>query len=504
MIRITPDYSATLPYSLWTADQVKRAEPKLAAQAQVSLYQLMLLAGTNGFALLRQRWPQAQHLLIIAGGGNNGGDALVIAKLAIEVGMQVSLLVHGDVSRFPAEAAQAWQELSLQQLTQINTLSEAPKDIDVVVDGLLGAGLKGHVRDDAAQLINELNLLELPILALDIPSGLSADTGQALGCALKCDATITFIGVKQGLLTAQAANYCGKLYYSSLGLDSVLQEHEPKSCQRSDYSKLRGLLPKRSRTAHKGMFGRVALFGGDLGTPGAIRMAGEACQRVGAGLVTVISQPENLPIILSGRPELMARGVHIDDEAIVTQFLQATDVHVLGPGLGQSQWSHWLFNHVIASDALLVLDADGLNLLAKSPLERRNWVLTPHPGEASRLLGCSVADIEDDRFSAALEIASKYQAVTLLKGAGSIVASPSGEVRVLNVGNPGMASGGMGDVLSGMIAGLLAQHLPMFESVCLAVCLHGQAADCAAKDGERGMLASDLFAHIRVLVNPEN
>lgn len=464
----------------------------------------MLLAGTNGFSLLRQRWPQAQHLLIICGGGNNGGDALVIAKLAIEAGMQVSLLVHGDVNKFPKEAAQAWQELPRQQLTQIESLSEAPKDIDVIVDGLLGAGLKGHVRDDAAQLINELNLWELPILALDIPSGLSADTGQPLGCALTCDATITFIGVKQGLLTAQAANYCGQLYYSSLGLDSVLGEFEPTDCKRSDYSKLHGLLPKRSRTAHKGMFGRVALFGGDIGTPGAIRMAAEASQRVGAGLVTVISQAENLSIILNSRPELMARGVSIDDEAIVQQFLKATSVHVLGPGLGQSDWSKWLFSQVVASDKLLVLDADGLNLLAKSSLERQNWVLTPHPGEASRLLDCSVADIENDRFGAVREIASKYQAVTLLKGAGSLVASPSGEVRVLNVGNPGMASGGMGDVLSGMIAGLLAQHLPMFEAVCLAVCIHGSAADRAAKDGERGMLASDLFAHIRVLVNPEN
>lgn len=504
MIQSTADYSATLPYSLWTAEQVKHYEPILAEQAQVSLYDLMVKAGTSGFSLLRQHWPKAKRILILAGGGNNGGDALVIARLAIEANLHVSLYMHGTIEKLPDEARQAWQALSSSQCTHIDSLTTCEPSFDVVVDGLLGAGLQGQIRDKALQVIHTINDWGLPVLSLDVPSGLSANTGRALGGAIHAAVTLTFIGLKQGLMTGQACEFCGQVYYSPLGLEHHLAQLEGGNIYRLDYAQLTHLLPPRQRGAHKGHFGRAVLLGGDRGTPGAIRLAAEGCQRVGAGLVEVLTHDTHLPIILNGRPELMAHGVAVEQQALVKARLQASSVAILGPGLGQSNWSKWLFAQAINCDCPLVVDADGLNLLAQSPQVRSQWILTPHPGEAARLLNCSVAEVEQDRFAAVLAIAERYQAITLLKGAGSLVAAPNGQVRVLNVGNPGMASGGMGDVLSGIIGGLLAQHIPLFDALCLAVCVHGTAADVAAKQGERGMLASDLLPHIRALVNPEN
>lgn len=498
----TDDFTATLPYSLWTAEQVKQAEPQLAQAAGTTLQILMQRAGESAYHLLRQRWPDAKRLLIIAGGGNNGGDALIVAQLACRDGLSVELLLHGDPSRFPDEAANAWQQLQGYSYRTIDHLQHAGP-CDLIVDGLLGSGLKGIVREDAKALITAMNDHAAPVLALDIPSGLSADTGQPLGAAVEAAATITFIGLKRGLITGQAPRYCGPLFYSDLGLHEVLANWPNTGCNRMSYEILTQWLPARSKVAHKGNFGRVALFGGDYGTPGAIRLAGEACQRVGAGLIEVLTRPEHVFVVLSGRPELMARGLTDEPQDELIAATERASVLVAGPGLGQSVWSKAIFQQVIASDKPLVLDADGLNLLAQSPQPRGNWVLTPHPGEAARLLDCTTGDIEADRYQAAIALAQRYQAIVVLKGAGTIIASAQGQLATLNVGNPGMASGGMGDVLSGMIGGLIAQHLPLFEATCLAVSIHGNAADRAALQGERGMLAGDLLPEIRALVNPE-
>ncbi|CAG8998710.1 MAG: Bifunctional NAD(P)H-hydrate repair enzyme Nnr [Candidatus Celerinatantimonas neptuna] len=502
MVNITDDFTATLPYSLWTAEQVKQAEPQLAEQGKISLDQLMERAGTGSYHLLRCHWPDARRLLIIAGGGNNGGDGLVVARLAAEQGFTVELLLHGDPVHFPNEASCAWQKLQGANVRMLDTLSQAGP-CDVVIDALLGSGLKGAVRSDCIDLITQMNALNSPVLALDIPSGLSADTGQPLGIAVKATATITFIGIKQGLLTGQAAAYCGDILYSNLGLSKPLENWHKGRVQRGDYARFKKWLPFRSVIAHKGYFGRVVLLGGDYGTAGAIRLAGEACQRTGAGLIEVLTRPEHLSIVLSGRPELMAHGLTLTDQVQLSRSIQQASVLVVGPGLGQSDWSKWLWQYALESDKPLVLDADGLNLLAQEPKARGNWILTPHPGEAARLLACQVRDVEQDRFAAAIKIARRYDAVVVLKGAGTIVATPDEQCYVLAVGNPGMASGGMGDVLSGIIGGLLAQHVPAVDAACLAVCLHGEAADRAAVNGQRGMLAGDLLPEIRVLVNPE-
>jgi ADP-dependent NAD(P)H-hydrate dehydratase / NAD(P)H-hydrate epimerase len=259
-------------------------------------------------------------------------------------------------------------------------------------------------------------------------------------------------------------------------------------------------LPSRAQDAHKGNFGHVLAIGGDLGFGGAIRLAGEAALRVGAGLVSVATRTEHVLALNAARPELMASGVGGPQE--LEALLQRASVIALGPGIGQRAWGHALWHTAIAARKPTVLDADGLNLLAREPVSLpANIVLTPHPGEAARLLGCDTQEIARDRFAAVRALARRHQAVAVLKGAGTLVATPLGEVAVCPWGNPGMASGGMGDVLTGVVAGLLAQGLDAYRAACIGVALHARAGDIAARAGVCGLLASDLFGPLRRLRN---
>lgn len=262
---------------------------------------------------------------------------------------------------------------------------------------------------------------------------------------------------------------------------------------------LQQLLKPRARTASKTDFGHVLVIGGDRGMAGAVRMAGEATARVGAGLVSIATRPEHITVISSTRPELMAHGVKTAKE--LSPLLKRATVLVLGPGLGQSTWSQQLFKKVLSAPQPKVVDADALNLLAKKPVLRSDWILTPHPGEAARLLKSTPEKIQQDRITAALQLQKKYGGVIVLKGADTIVVGNDHKPKICNAGNPGMASGGMGDVLTGIIAGLIAQGLPLQLAAELSVCLHAAAGDLAAKEGERGLLALDLMPYLRKLVN---
>jgi len=258
-------------------------------------------------------------------------------------------------------------------------------------------------------------------------------------------------------------------------------------------------LPRRKRDAHKGDCGHVLVVGGELGYSGAVIMAGEAALRVGSGLVSIATRAEHAGFLNLYRPELMCHGVETSEQ--LSALLAKADVVVVGPGLSQSDWAKALFHAAISSGKPTVVDADGLNLLAAAPTAKTYWVLTPHPGEASRLLNCATAAIQHDRFAAALSLQANYGGVAILKGAGTLIASGH-QLAVSNTGNPGMASGGMGDVLSGVIAGLLAQGLSLQDAAQQGVYIHGLAADLAAeKGGERGLLASDLMPYLRLLVN---
>ena len=277
---------------------------------------------------------------------------------------------------------------------------------------------------------------------------------------------------------------------------------KPVSDNSSPVAQLRwtqSALPPRDPVAHKGDFGHVLVVGGDHGMSGALRLAGEASLRTGAGLVSAATRADHAAMVSATRPELMSHGV--ESVAVLTPLLRRATVLVVGPGLGQGEWGRKLFSAVLDSSLPMVVDADALNLLAAEPLRRDNWILTPHVGEATRLLQQSVEQVQTDRLKTAAALQQKYGGVVVLKGAGTVVVDNSGEISVCSEGNPGMASGGMGDVLTGVIAGLLAQGCSLGEAARQGVCLHAHAADIAAEDGQRGLLASDLFPVLRRLLD---
>ncbi len=485
---------------LFAAEQIKLLEQLVMGQLQLSAFDLMERAGAAAFKLLRQRWPLAHNILVFCGKGNNGGDGYVLARLAKEQGLNV--LVHhlrdrGNLPEAASEALQRCLMAGVDVRTYVEGDSLRP---DVVVDALLGIGLRGEVAADYARYIEVINQMPCPILAIDVPSGINADTGTVGAAAVRATATITFMAYKLGLVTGKAAECSGELHFESLGTTHDMLTQLPYTAETLSTQILSESLSRRAKNAHKGDFGHVLVLGGNTGMAGAVRMAGEAAARVGAGLVSVATRKEHAAIIAAMRPELMCHG--IEDAAELEPLFAKATVLVLGPGLGQDQWAQRLLAKTLKAPQPKVLDADALNLLAKSPAQQANWVLTPHPGEAARLLNCTVAEIEENRYLSVRRLQAAFGGVAVLKGVGSLVQSESEVTGVCLAGNPGMASGGMGDVLGGAIGGLLAQGLALEAAARMGVLIHSIAADTAAQPlGERGLLASDLMLELRKQVN---
>ncbi|GEA62266.1 NAD(P)H-hydrate dehydratase [Vibrio comitans] len=490
-------------YRLYSPQQIKRSEPKAAELAGITLYQLMERAGLAAFERLQSMLPNAGRILVCCGSGNNGGDGFVVARLALELGYEVNVFQPSYCESNTEDSAKAKQKW-LSHGTIISSNIEELAHYDLIVDGLLGTGLTGDVRDNLAEVIRALNDSKLPILSLDIPSGLHADTGKILGDAVDATATVTFIGNKRGLVTGQSRDTVGELYIADLGVESEFKGLETELACIFDKNEAQGRLPRRKHTSHKGNCGRTLLVGGHEGTGGAIIMAAQASARVGAGLISVMAHQDTVIPLLTRQPEVMSItvGKEGDDERVIAGMHSAT-VIALGPGLGTDDWSKSLFKLCIEQAKPKVIDADGLNLLAQSNSYHNlsEGILTPHPGEAARLLGCPVQEIEQDRYTAIEKIQAKYQCVVLLKGAGTLICD--GQMTyVITAGNSGMASGGMGDVLTGVIAGLLSQGLKPIDAACLGAWLHSTAADnIARQSGKIGMLATDLLAEIRSLIN---
>ena len=374
-----------------------------------------------------------------------------------------------------------------------------------MVDALFGTGLSRPLAGAPAAAIAAMNASRAPIVSVDVPSGLDADTGGTRGAAVRASLTVTFIAPKRGLHTGAGPEHCGHVECDALGVPGALLDRVPATAAALDYATLAGhaLLGPRPRGAHKGHHGHVLVVGGERGYAGAVRLAAEAAARVGAGLVSVATREAHASAICAARPEIMSRGVE-NAEALAELAGRAT-VTAIGPGLGRGRWGEWVLERTLAAaSGRLVIDADGLNLLAAagaSAPRREDWVLTPHPGEAARLLGVSGAEVQADRFAAAAAIRRRYGGVCVLKGAGTLVDAGRGAVGVCLNGNPGMATGGTGDVLTGVIAGLAAQGIGLPAAAALGVCIHGEAGDRAARAGERGLLAGDLVPELRGLVN---
>ena len=487
---------SSVPVSLYSAEQVRLLDAAaIKTMGQVDGYGLMREAGQASVRVMRQRYPDVERVTVCCGGGNNGGDGYVVAEILHRAGVKVQLLVLVDPAKLSGEAKQAMEDAVAEGVTLERWTEQTTIEGQLIVDALLGTGLKGEVRQPFSGIIEAINQSDQPVLALDIPSGLSADKGLYLGCAVKADSTITFIGIKKGLLTGQACDYVGDLWFDDLKVPNEIYEAQTASAERINLSQAANWLSPRQKSSHKGDFGRVLVVGGDFGFGGAAIMSAEAAYSAGAGLVTCATQGPHVIAGLSRAPDIMYRDA--EQRSVLLELLERADIVVLGPGLGQNPWGQMCFHECINSGKPLVLDADGLNLLAASDSKTlpENSVITPHPGEAARLLKKSTYEIVSDRYAAVEALSEKYKCSALLKGFGTLIKG-IGSTPVAVVaehGNPGMAKGGMGDVLSGIIGALLAQGMTSNQAAQLAACWHAGAADeFAQSQGETSVVASRL------------
>lgn len=489
-----------LPDDLYTAEQIRELERIADNDYGLSSSNLMIRAGASALMLLKQQWPDAKRILVISGIGNNGGDGFELARQATVDGYQITVLQVGGKKTLTKTAAAAKDALLLTG-TKIQHFQGKLPSADVIVDAIFGTGINRAVEGEASTIIKAINKTkQAPVLSIDIPSGLQADTGNALGTTINATLTLSFIGLNLGLFTGHGPSYCGKIFFDSLDIPSTIYDHLAPVARRINLEKESGRLAPRERTGHKGLYGHLLIIGGDHGMSGAARISAEAGARVGAGLISIATRATHSLLLNLTRPELMCHGV--EDAKNLEPLLGSANALTLGPGLGQDDWGETLFKKAIETGLPMVVDADALNLLSKNPQHRDHWVLTPHPGEAARLLNCTSAEVQSDRFNAVQQLQAIYGGITVLKGAGTLIYSGETTIRLSSSGNPGMGSGGMGDVLAGVIGGLLAQGFSLTDAACVGVALHGMAGDKAAEQGgERGMLAMDLMPHLRLLSN---
>ena len=446
-----------------------------------------------------------QRILILAGPGNNGGDALVAARHLREWGRQVTLVFTGEAGRLPQDARQALAQWQSVGGTVIPELPDGGQ-WDAAIDGLFGIGLNETrlLAESYRQLIRQINQLNLPVLALDIPSGLLSDSGRVPDVAVKAAITTTFIALKPGLLTHDGCDYCGKIMVCDLELDAAALI-PPQNWQLDRAGIAQRLPSPRRANSHKGTYGSLGILGGATGMIGAALLAGRAALKLGAGRVYLgLLAQEDVPVVDSVQPELMLRS---PSDFFNPDFLEGL---VIGPGLGSEIAACICLERALQTCLPLVLDADALNLIAQhtelsSTLQARKApaILTPHPAEAARLLNTSVTEIQRNRLEAARNLAREFNCAVVLKGAGSICAFPNGHCHFNTSGNPGLSSAGTGDVLSGFLGALLVQGLLPENALLLAVYLHGAAADVLLKqqNGPLGMVASEIIPAARNLLN---
>ena len=490
---------------------------------------LMETAGSAIVRVIERHYPTCQRIGIFAGKGNNGGDGIVIARQLAHVGRDVRVFLVSPPDSFTGEAQlnlQIAKNLGLrieEILTGIAFESDTSRDsntflnhiagCELLVDAILGTGLRGDVRDPIATVINAINRLPIPILSVDLPSGLDADTGHPLGTCVRADRTVTIGLPKRGLLMHPGAELAGKLEVVDIGFPEQVVDAQDIKVNWTSATQAVQWMPPRPLSSHKGNYGRVLVVAGSIGMTGAAALASEAALRAGAGLVT-LATPRHLNPILEGLlpevmtlplPETDARSLAASATSAILEFAEKTkSILAIGPGLSQHpetvSFVHQLIreNQERGLDLRMVIDADGLNALAQAretiSLLDSEAVLTPHPGEMARLTNTAVSILEKDRIGTAQQFASKYGVTLVFKGAPTVTSDPNGNLWVNSTGNPGMATGGMGDVLTGIIAGLMAQGIPSESAAALGVYIHGLAGDIAAERlGMHGLTASDVL-----------
>lgn len=492
------------PSSLvYTPEQVRLLDRIAIEECGIPGYELMTRAGRFVFDLCRAQYPQARRWLVLCGAGNNAGDGYVVARLALSEGITVTVAALSEPRRLGGDAAAAWHDYQHAGGTVAQFSAGLCQQADLIVDALLGTGLTRSLEGAYLHAVESVNSAAAPVVAVDIPSGLCGLTGQVLGAAVCAEMTATFIGRKLGLYLGAGPELTGAVRFSDLGVPPDKVAHATPALRLFDALDHRRQLPPRARTAHKGQFGHVLVIGGNHGMGGAVRLAGEAALRSGAGLVSVATRADNVSAVTALRPELMCSGVESVQD--LEPLLGRATVIAIGPGLGRDAWAREMLGRVLECQSqLLVVDADALNLLAEQPCRRGGWVLTPHPGEAGRLLGVDTAAIQADRLGAARQLWDRFGGVALLKGRGTLVGESGQIPYLIDAGNPGMASAGMGDVLTGLVSALIGQAQPadILAATACAAYIHAKAADEVARHGERGILATDVFSGLRPWLNP--
>ena len=483
---------------VYAVDDVRAIDSATIAGG-VAGYDLMCRAATFACNTARALYPEYRHWRVLCGSGNNAGDGSVVARLAAAAGLQVEVQYVSPPECLQGDAATAWRDAVAAGVEVTAFSGGIDADVELCIDALLGSGLSRPVEGAYREAVDALNAQPAPCVALDVPSGIHGDTGERLGAAVQAEATTTFVAYKPGLFLRDGPDHCGRLFFDSLAAPAAAYRDRAARFQLLGQHIVEACLLPRRRQAHKGDFGHVLVIGGGPGMPGAPRLAGEAALRAGAGKVSVLAHADNVAAISGARPELMC---HAAGDTLPAALLAAADVVAIGPGLGTEAWGETLWRQVLDSNTPLVVDADALNLLAAEPRQRNDWILTPHPGEAGRLLGQPTAAIQHDRGAALAALQDKYGGCIVLKGCGTLVSRDGGVPFLCAAGNPGMASGGMGDILTGLIAGLLAQGLPAADAAAIGVFAHASAADAAATFGERGLLASDVLDEVRPWLNP--
>ena len=490
----------SLPVEIYSVATVREIDRTAIEDEGIPGYTLMTRAGAAAVRAAREHFPDANRWQVVCGAGNNAGDGYVVARLAAQEGIVVSVVALVDPETLTGDAATAYGDFAAEGGVVMPWEGALDDEASLLVDALLGSGLERDVSGEFAKAVTAMNAHRARVMALDIPTGVHGDSGRVMGTAVAADLTVTFVGLKAGLFAGEGAELCGTLVFDGLDVPEHCRPQDQAMSRRISSRVLRRCLKRRPRSAHKGDFGHVLIVGGGEGMPGAVRLAGEAALRAGAGLVSIATHPSHATVIVGSRPELMSHG--IEDAGALGPLLERATAIAFGPGLGTSEWSRQLYAAVSELELPSVWDADALNLLAEAPAKSERRIITPHPGEAGRLVGEDTAVVQGDRRAALAALQEKYGGVVVLKGTNTLVTSKKKVPWLCTAGNPGMASPGMGDVLTGIIAALLAQGLGKEASAVVGVEAHARAGDRAARAGERGTIASDLIAELRRVMNP--
>jgi len=483
------------PLSLYTSDEIRHCEQLAKTSLKLTEEALMERAAVASLAVIKRKFSKTKKIAVYCGGGNNGGDGYWLAYLLASEGRDVTIYQATSINDLKPTAKHAASLAISASIPCVPLNAPLNDESDLIVDALLGIGFQGELSKTFEEVIDAINKSLCPVFSIDCPSGLNPDTGWIEKVAINANTTLTFIGAKPGFFTACGPDTCGDLLVDDLGLSTILVNTE-SATQLLTEKVFDATIAPRRKQSHKGDFGRVLVIGGGRGMLGAPYLAAKACMRVGAGLVTIACHPDYEGMGTAILPEALCYG--IDEPSALMPLLERADVCILGPGLGTDEWAEAVFHKAIASQLPMIIDASALHFLSAHPQHDDNWVLTPHPGEAAVLLQTKLKQIESSRFQAATMLQLQYGGTIVLKGNGTIVQTH--KAYVCPFGNPAMASAGMGDVLTGVIAGLYVQGIPLAKAAMLGVLLHAKAGDSVFEEfGIRGLLASDLFPYLRVL-----